>query len=1392
MKKVLAILAVVGFASFGFADEPVDIGTNMASFEGLTLNEDDGEGTQVPASGGLLNEAGELDTTADDAGQSDGPFFWYLPGTRFDAELIVTPYETNADGVISYNYDAHGFDGSLFSGVQSNYLSICTVDQPLSRSVLPRMAQTTTAADIGNGIYIDTLIQFQPSEVAPTVDMGTDQLLVWMQEVEADEGADIEAATNLVVTAAYLKTSENQLDASNYVVTVANTTVNPGEWHRLTVKSIKDISTDSRVAGFVVFIDGQVATSTESRGVTGSAMSNLNPAAADWAEQNALFPGLMDITYADKNGKLAAVSFDGTGAIDDLSIARSAPFPGANDKTRLRIEITEGVTAVTVTWGTSGSYEFTDADIAAKVATVVMQEPGNVVATVTATYDEDNGWKKHKDGWQIFEESCVEGTNEGEYVIALGTMGDILVKAFQPKFMVGDEEFDSLDGDTGAIAAAADRSTEQAPGTIKLLANYAGQVVIPEGAYIVLDLAGKTIQGVYNEENPTSAFTIYNQGWLKIIDSTATAESTSHGQVCAPRWTDLEEGEIVGRSVYNIGTLSITAGKYDGNITNVAEIEEEPTGASIAILGGIFYDPDYNPEEQESEFIYEEFLVDGKNLEATSENCFWMVVDGTVGTLTIPAELPTGIASMTVYQAATDDASDWGNALTGDGNVYSITAGNYYKVVVTPAAGYQLKDSLKNAIISDAAVVVDGEYEVKAADLTALVEAVPTVDYTITDNATVTLAITNDGVETVALEGFVVVGKTLTITATAIDGYAFSGEEVTGWAWDGEAKTYTFTTTAVAGTPITATVPTATLIPAANVVSIQVNGGDATGYADVASALAAVQAAEGDAANFPIVVTALANDGIQISDGAGQTVSLAKDETIIITAGGWAFSGGFAGHVVLQPGKSITIAGAIADGATITAPAGYMIVKNGNTYTAEAILATVKIGDADAVNFCDLNAVLAAVQEAEQATEFQTIVVTAVGAARMFELGEQSITLGKDETITIAKAGSWQFSNLFVGKVLLVAGNEIIAKGIADGSEILVDAANGYELKASDPADEYYTYTAELKTLTATFYDDDAETVLYQDTAVVYGTVPEYKGETPAKTDYTFAGWDKEIVAITENTSYVATYTPNPATLTLPASATGVATMTVYESDDGKATWKPVTAGGSGAYSITAGNFYKVAVTAAQDYELVSDGELVSQAVVTAGAEIAITVEQLTALVKQTATDPWADVVDDDISDVTDENRAQVAAQLEALKTAGGFTDVAATKAWLEKFYGSDNKLSAETLLAAKNLGISTKYDLPLMTAETPTIEFNATAAATDGNVAAFTFQIKDGATPVSLEQATAKVLSMIQYCSTLGSWGAATAADVAVSVDGTTATVQLKQTAAAAGFMKVVLTADK
>ena len=80
------------------------------------------------------------------------------------------------------------------------------------------------------------------------------------------------------------------------------------------------------------------------------------------------------------------------------------------------------------------------------------------------------------------------------------------------------------------------------------------------------------------------------------------------------------------------------------------------------------------------------------------------------------------------------------------------------------------------------------------------------------------------------------------------------------------------------------------------------------------------------------------------------------------------------------------------------------------------------------------------------------------------------------------------------------------------------------------------TYDSVRNSYTITWKNEDG-TVL-QSGEVAYGEAPVYTGEMPsrpntAENTYTFAGWDKEVVTVTEAATYTATYTATKKTYTI-------------------------------------------------------------------------------------------------------------------------------------------------------------------------------------------------------------------------------------------------------------------
>ena len=103
----------------------------------------------------------------------------------------------------------------------------------------------------------------------------------------------------------------------------------------------------------------------------------------------------------------------------------------------------------------------------------------------------------------------------------------------------------------------------------------------------------------------------------------------------------------------------------------------------------------------------------------------------------------------------------------------------------------------------------------------------------------------------------------------------------------------------------------------------------------------------------------------------------------------------------------------------------------------------------------------------------------------------------------------------------------------------------------------------------------------------------------------------------------------------------------------------------------------------------------------------------------------WDDVETTRIDGVTDANREDVETTLNALKAELG-TDAKGVGDWLAGVYGEGTKVPAAKVAAARHVGISAAFKLPLMTGD-PVITVASAESAADGGVA-FRFRIRDDA----------------------------------------------------------------
>lgn len=333
------------------------------------------------------------------------------------------------------------------------------------------------------------------------------------------------------------------------------------------------------------------------------------------------------------------------------------------------------------------------------------------------------------------------------------------------------------------------------------------------------------------------------------------------------------------------------------------------------------------------------------------------------------------------------------------------------------------------------------------------------------------------------------------------------------------------------------------------------NGTDSATQTDVGKAtmgLAAEQFANTNA-NFAEVI-------FRVTDGY-QTIT-AKQVSPTVT---------LEENLYTYTGEEIKPAVTLMDGEAVIPATEYMVVYSDNTDVGTA---TVNISDNTGGNY-----------------SFETVTVEFTIQNAEQTAPEVSKT---DETIYGKEDGS--ISDLTTAMEFSTDGETFTA---VETEEISGLAAGTYYVRYAEKANYNASPATEIKIahgryLVVTWANYDG-TALETD-EVAYNTIPTYDGETPVKpestdTEYAFAGWDKEITAVTEDTTYTATYTGTTYVvefITEPTlAASGTATVRVQITKNGtllntKADYTAELA--SWTLSDTAGNIEVTKATAYAGY----------------------------------------------------------------------------------------------------------------------------------------------------------------------------------------------------------------
>ena len=426
------------------------------------------------------NYSGDFGADKDDGGGNNGTF-WYTAGSQSECGTL-----TNIDYTASYNGE-HGRPAIAQGAATATALAV-EAEQRLERGIA-NYSGGFAPQDIGSGIYFDTMVQFTATDIVPKPDAG-DKLIVWLYGSD-DAEALFGATTSLVVTAGKLG-ADNAVSVANYIVRT-NAAIEPNTWHRLTIKAIEDIGTNSGVAGFVVFIDGVETTCEDARYTDDNTVfANLNATAASWMNKKALFPSLVE-TQPEVVQKLSSVALEGTGMIDDISFTSVAPDFAA-DGISFRLNWTEGLSTLTVNGETpsafvTGSAGYTD---------IVVVKAG-MTYTVAATA---------ADGFKLGVPTTSGSTiGYADGVFTVNGTGEGTITAIPSLFQVNGA------GDYASLAEAMNHVSSDKD-VISLMSNYTGDQLSFEKS-CVLDLAGHNVVGTVAD----NAAICVSSGKLVIIDS---------------------------------------------------------------------------------------------------------------------------------------------------------------------------------------------------------------------------------------------------------------------------------------------------------------------------------------------------------------------------------------------------------------------------------------------------------------------------------------------------------------------------------------------------------------------------------------------------------------------------------------------------------------------------------------------------------------------------------------------------------------------------------------------------------------------------------------------------------------------------------------------------------
>lgn len=881
MKKLLIMLSAVALATGAFADEEqtATLTSGTETFEGFVLDE------------GPVN----ISTNT----ISDGKKLWYSAGNADEGETgAVTAY---ADG------DTKPANGAASN---ANYLNVSTTTgTPLYRKLVAHDNQEgldadSDSVDIGTGIFVDTYVQFSGSESAPELPPDS-KLVVWVQAIDFDDkntaedtSDDIQGSTNLIVTAAMLSDA-GVPTATNFVIETA-ADFDFEDWHRLTIRSIKEItSAGSMIAGFTVFVDGVqlAAKATQIAGAEAvtyhdlmgayAYADNLTDEAKAFYNNRQLFVSLVRNLNPNAQ-KLSAVGFDGSGKVDDVTVSddRSA-FVFARGDFYFTLTWDNGIADFTVTADAKDA-EGNEAPVTWDMADLTSGTPFAIPNTAT---------KITISGITTKDGSSLVGDASREL--------DLL--EYSSLSLTTETDLATVDGTAYTSFAAALAAAKSSGKELTLLADVtiAEAVELTGTDKLYLDLAGKTITFNGATADDTVGCPVFinvksADAELKIISS-GTEGAFAAGEAAAA----VSDG-MVAFVKADMGIVQIGNDTTDAGVVYRGMVYTYGGNATCTVYKGKF---DATQNGSSTTLYFASQLATG----ATATDI--IINDVAFVEVTPQAVEP----EPTTFEVTVTEAANATYVFTGAEDLTAVVSGTELTFTATAADGYTYTDVELGVWTIDANDATKATYTVNvneamtvAIPAPAAIPAETLFDVEVAGNEKATY--TSDPAKLTGLTA----GTTVTITAEAKTGYTYDGfTAADGWSFDGQTATFEAT---IADANIAVTIPEPALVKAAF--------GD-TEYATEADAQAAAK-------NFQ------APDGVDGSifsvEVVGTKVTVTLNEAVVKTS---------ADTVAKAVGEALA---KVLDGTAATQGITLNDVKNGLEY---AVASAAELKDLDSVEPAD-------------------------------------------------------------------------------------------------------------------------------------------------------------------------------------------------------------------------------------------------------------------------------------------------------------------------------------------------------------------------------------------------------------------------------------------------------